>query len=189
MTKATCLKFLFFLSLITNAQSRFVSNLRQYDPSEGISENRCVIYGTFIPRGGSWSGGANQFVTIRNVETNFVSRMEVKRMKTTKEGEFCLFIRPGEYEPMDYTWTTTYAYVMITHTQPIMRKDSLNDSTLTSSKIFRFSVPPSSLVYVGRWQFKDEPVSFTDEKDEADKKFIRNYGHLDFLNAKRSVPE
>ncbi|HRD41032.1 MAG TPA: hypothetical protein PLC65_20560 [Bacteroidia bacterium] len=110
-------------------------------------------------------------------------------MKTTKRGDFCFYIRPGNYELIEYIWTTTNGFIATTQTQTITRTNTSADSTANSSQWFRFSVSPSSLIYVGTWQFKEEPISFIDEKDEADKKMKQNYGHFDFSKAKRSVPK
>ncbi|TCC88057.1 hypothetical protein EZ428_20250 [Pedobacter frigiditerrae] len=190
--------FLFTVLLNISASAQNLSSLNDVSDTDTLSSGKAIIYGNFIQRLGFSSGGFPQDIRIINIDTKEIFAFRVKpAFKSAKENQFIYFIKPGRYAIVNYWWTQSKVYGGAIHTEPIFKgvdaTDNLEDKIKTGQiKVneltqFTFHVSENSLNYLGSWHFDKGLVSFTDNKEQCDKK-LNKLKKLDFAKAKTELP-
>lgn len=175
--------------------------LEKAGENDAIPAGQAVFYGEFVQRLKKMkSGGYPQDVRLINVETNEVLIFRVKStFKTSKENAFCYLIEPGTYAILNYWYTESKWYGGKSYMEPIYKGD---DSILETERkiknkelrpdelvLFKFTIKPNTLHYVGTWHFEQSPVFFTNEKDKTDEEMKDRYKKLEFSEARVGMPE
>ncbi|MBC8035222.1 MAG: hypothetical protein H7Y03_13815 [Chitinophagaceae bacterium] len=184
---------LLFTSL--NISGQRIKVLRQTRPVDTVANGEGIIYGLFIQRLGFASGGFGQDIRLLNLDTKEIFSFRVKpTFKSKKENVFFYHIPSGKYAILNYYWTKSKWYGGEVHTESIYRKSdtiSISESGSHDHKdvsYYTFSILPSSLNYVGTWNFASEVVLFSNDKDELDKVLTVTLPLLSFKNAVITIP-
>lgn len=175
--------------------------LEKLGDNDTIPTGQAAFYGEFIQRLKKMkSGGYPQDIRLINIETNEVLIFRVKStFKTAKENIFCYLIEPGTYAILNYWYTESKWYGGKSYMEPIYKGD---DSILETEKkiknkeqrpdelvLFKFTITANSLNYVGKWNFEQSPVHFTNEKGNIDKEMKEKYKRFDFSEARLAIPD
>lgn len=197
--KSVLIAILFLVSLSVTGQP--ARRLEKLGNNDTVPAGQAVFYGDFIQRLKNFkSGGYPQDIRIINVETNEVLVFRVKStFKTSKENSFCYLVEPGTYAILNYWWTESKWYGGKSYMEPIYKGE---DSILETERkiknkeqradelvLFKFTVTPNTLNYVGTWHFEQSPVFFTNDKEQADEKMKEKYKMLDLSSSNLAIPD
>lgn len=197
--KNVWIALLLFVSLSIGAQP--ARRLEKLGNNDTVPSGQAAFYGDFIQRLKNFkSGGYPQDIRIINVETNEVLVFRVKStFKTSKENSFCYLLEPGTYAILNYWWTESKWYGGKSYMEPIYKGDDSIQETERKIKnkeqradelvLFKFTVEPNTLNYVGTWHFEQSPVFFTNDKAQADEKMREKYKMLDFSSSHHAIPD
>ena len=198
--KATLSIFLLLFALSVNAQK--IKLLTPVDPAHVVDSEKAIIYGSFMPRTQNWlKKGLQQYIRIKNIETNQVFSFEVVHyMSTSKQNIFEYLLDPGTYEIITYAWADEVVLGAKAHYEPVWKDfditDSLNIKKIQSDEIssndlkhYRFTVAANTLCYLGKWNFTTGLITFSDTKPETDQKIKKDFLTLDFDKAITILPQ
>ena len=188
---------LIFITLFSYGQS--FKTLESFRNNDTIPPGKAAFYGNFIQRLGFSSGGFPQDIRVINVETKEVFTFRVKpAYKSAKENTFFYVIAPGTYSILHYWWIQSKWYGSKFFTEPILKgvdsKDDL-EAKLKSGEVkeselerYSFTVTSNSLNYLGTWHFDTGIVSFTNDKEELDRRIKDRYMNINLLKATTILP-
>lgn len=198
------MKYLFicaflFTSLFTYGQKVRITPLEDADVGSVLKENQAIIYGSFIQRLTFWQTGYEQTIRIRNLETNELFSFEVKpRFRSRKENSFCVFIKPGTYEVVNFYYSKAKWYGTEDNIRAVFRgidfevnvKNKVDSGLIKREDLHRivFKIENNTLTYLGQWHFESGAPSFSDEKATLDKKIKEDYVFLEFEKAVTVLP-
>ena len=134
-----------------------------------------------------------------NVATKEICSFRVKpTFKSAKENQFIYFLTPGKYIILNYWWTQSKVYGGKMYAEPIFKgidatdkfEEKIKSGELKKKDLnnFCFTIDENTLNYLGTWHFDKGLVSFTDDKNNLDKKISNKFKKLDFSNAKTVIP-
>ena len=192
----TCL----FILISSFIYAQRIPYLEYVESGAVFKTDQAIIYGSFIQRLGFSSGGYQQDIRIRNMDTNEVFAFEVKPyLRSRKENTFCFYIKPGTYEILNYWFTKSKWYGGLTTTEPIFKnidaninlKNKIDSGIIKREDLhhFKFKVENNTITYVGQWHFDTGLVSFTDDKAALDKKLPADFYFLEFNTAVINIPQ
>jgi hypothetical protein len=191
----------FVLSLLLCLQSLTAQKIIRLADLELINTQRKVhgiMYGTFIQRLASRSGGFPQDMIILNTDTKKYYKFEVKpTFKTAKKNLFCNYIAPGKYRILGYKFTQSQWYGGDIHWEPVAKAPGKVDSmmlpdmlpVLDESNAYHFTIEPGKIHYMGTWNFSERVPAFTNNKDSVTTVIQKKFKKVDFSSALTSVPE
>lgn len=197
--KGALIAILFLVSL--NVAGQPARRLEKLGTNDTIPAGQAIFYGDFIQRLKNFkSGGYPQDIRIINVETNEVLVFRVKStFKTSQENSFCYLVEPGTYAILNYWWTESKWYGGKSYMEPIYKGE---DSILKTERkiknkeqradelvLYKFTVTPNILNYVGTWHFEQSPVFFTNDKEQADEKMKEKYKMFDHSSSNLAIPD
>ncbi len=174
--KTRILKLAYFLLLASFLSSCSMS-FKEVENSYKIgSDNNAIIYGKSIQYIGFGSGGTQQFVQLRNVNTQEIKNLIVKSTWTTsKENYFCVLVPNGYWELLFYFYSdgfnlTTHYLIKANDIKEL--EDFLKGSDKESIQNYKypkygFQIESGTINYLGTWDLKPRLPEFRDdfEKD------------------------
>lgn len=144
----------------------------------GLDSTKGAIYGSFIQRLGFSSGGYEQSVYLRKIETGKIYRFVVKpTWRGSKENFFSKTVTPGKYEILFYEYAGGVTF---------SREEVWNHH---NGKRYTFEVKPNELTYVGTWDFSSYFVYFRSAKEAAMGKLQKKHKNTNRKNITITIPQ